>query len=133
RFPDEGSVQLRAARQDAMLMADQIRRAWEDFVEAELRDGPLLMVMEDLHWSDAASIAYVDSVLRICRDKPLMVLALARPEVGTMFPDMWNERDVQRIPLGAMTRRACDRLVREVLRDRATDDVVDRVVTQAAG
>src|SRR4030095_13982680 len=34
-FPDEGSVQLRAARQDAMLMGDQIRRAWEDFLLAE--------------------------------------------------------------------------------------------------
>ena len=39
-FDDEHSPQLRAARQDAMLLGDQIRRAWEDFVHAESRRGP---------------------------------------------------------------------------------------------
>src|SRR5262249_2904079 len=36
-FPDE-DVQLRAARQDAVLMGDQMRRAWEDFLLAETEE-----------------------------------------------------------------------------------------------
>src|SRR5262249_15678356 len=35
-FEQEGSIQLRVARTDAMLMGDQIRKAWEDLVAAEL-------------------------------------------------------------------------------------------------
>jgi len=132
-FPEEASVQLRSARRDPMLMADQMRRAWEDFVEAELAERPVLMVMDDAHWSDAASIAYVDSVLRICRDKPVMVLALARPDANTTFQELWNERGVQRIPLGGLSRRASEKFTREVLGTGVTDETVARVVTQADG
>ena len=33
-FPEASSVQLKAARQDALLMGDQMRSAFEDFVAA---------------------------------------------------------------------------------------------------
>jgi hypothetical protein len=46
-LPDEGRGQLRAARQDPQLLGDQMRRAWLDFVEAEVSARPLVMVLED--------------------------------------------------------------------------------------
>ena len=94
-FSDEGSVQLAAARRDAMLMSDQMRRAWEDFLEAECRERPVVLVFDDLHWGDMASVQFVDSALRRLEDRPLMVLALARPEVHDIFPKLWAEREAQ--------------------------------------
>ena len=64
---DDASVQLRAARADPMLMADQMRRAWEDFLAAELRAGPLLLVLEDLQWGDLPSVQFIDGALRALR------------------------------------------------------------------
>jgi tetratricopeptide (TPR) repeat protein len=132
-FPDDDDVQLKAARRDPMLMFDQVRRAWEDFVAAECGRRPLLIVLEDLHWGDRPSVQGVEAALRRLRDRPLMVVALARPEVHDVFPDLWTGYDVQPLPLAALTRRASEQLVREVLRERVGDDTVSRVVECAAG
>jgi tetratricopeptide (TPR) repeat protein len=132
-FPDEGRVQLRAARQDPRLLGDQMRRAWVDFIDAETRDRPLVIVLEDLHWGDPPSAEYVDAALRFLRDRPLLVLGLARPEVHDRLPKLWHERAVQEIRLSELSRRACERLARDVLGDGATPEVVARLWERSGG
>ena len=56
RSPTTDGVQLRAARRDPQLLGDQVRRAWEDFVDAEAAVRPLVVVIEDLHWGDLPSV-----------------------------------------------------------------------------
>src|SRR6185436_20268950 len=51
-FPDDASIELRAARQDPLLMVDQIRRAFEHFLGVETAAQPVVIVLEDLHWGD---------------------------------------------------------------------------------
>lgn len=131
-FEPSQSVQLQAARRDAMTMGDQIRTAWQDFVRAEADAGPLVIVLEDLHWADARTIALVDAALRTLADRPLMVLALARPDVHESFPRLWDERDVQEIRLAPLTTRAATSLVRAVLAG-VSDDRASRMVELAAG
>ncbi len=132
-FPDEASVQLRAARNDPILMGDQMLRAWEDFLAAECRQKPVLLVLEDLHWGDLPTVRFVDAALRRLAELPLMVLALARPEVEELFPRLWSERRVQPLPLGELTPRASERLVREVLGAHAPTGDVVAIVERAAG
>ena len=78
-----------------------------------MRAHPVLLVLEDLHWADAASVRLIDSTLRNLRELPLMVLVLARPEVNTQFPGLWSERHVQTVKLGPLARKASEKLVRE--------------------
>ncbi|WP_395844260.1 ATP-binding protein [Cystobacter fuscus] len=61
-----------------------------------------------------------------------MVLALARPEVKTLFPGLWSRRlqEVTRLGLG---RKAGAQLVREVLGPQVPDSVVRRAVELADG
>jgi tetratricopeptide (TPR) repeat protein len=132
-FSDEDSVQLRSARRDAMLMADQTRRAFEDFLAAELARQPVLVVLEDLHWGDIPSVLCIDGAMRRLADKPLMVLAFARPEVTDIFPDLWREHAVQPVPLPALGRRAATQLVHEVLDSSLTTEAVERIVDRASG
>jgi tetratricopeptide (TPR) repeat protein len=132
-FPDHDSVQLRAARQDPMLMGDQMRRAWVDLVEAECRAQPLLLVLEDLHWGDPPTVEYVDTALRLLRDQPLMVLVLARPEVHELFPKLWTGRGVTEMALGELSRKAREKLAREVLGDEVSAATVARIVERSAG
>ena len=129
----EGSVQLRAARRDPVLMGDQMRRAWEDWLEAECAHAPVILVIEDLQWGDLPTVQFVDGALRHLRERPLMVLALARPEVHELFPALWGGRALHEIRLGELTAKGSEKLVRQVLGERASAEVVARVVERGAG
>ncbi|MCA9494506.1 MAG: AAA family ATPase, partial [Myxococcales bacterium] len=132
--PGAPPPELEAAREDPALMADQVARAFEDWLRGECGVHPLLMVLEDLHWGDAPSVALLDRALRELEEEPLCVLGLARPEVRELFPGMWEGRNLQEIRLNELSRRSAERLVREALGDRAPSyEVVARVVDRASG
>jgi tetratricopeptide (TPR) repeat protein len=132
-FPDEDAPELRAARQDPMLMGDQIRRAFEDWLTAESDERPVLLVFEDMHWGDLASIRLIDGALRNVRDRPWMLLALARPDVRTLFPKLWAGRAVTEMELGRVTRKASSKLVSSVLGEGFDPAEATRIVELGAG
>ncbi|XXT16712.1 protein kinase [Sorangium sp. So ce429] len=132
-FPDENDVQLRLARRDAVLMGDQLRLAWEDFLGAACGGGPVLLVLEDLQWGDLPTVTMVEGALRLLRDMPLLVLALGRPDVHRVFPKLWDGRLVHELHLTPLPRRASERLVREALGAHARHDLVARLVERADG
>ncbi len=131
-FPEERSPRLRAARGDPQLMSAQVGRALGTFLKAECVRQPVLLVLEDLHWSDALAVKLVDGLLRELAEQPLLVLALARPEVKALFPGLWARR-LQNVPLNGLSRKACARLVREVLGPQVSESVVQRAVEQSDG
>jgi eukaryotic-like serine/threonine-protein kinase len=131
-FSDGDNDALRAARANPQLMGDGMRRAWEEWLAAECGAGPVLVVLEDLHWGDLGTVSFIDAALRNLRDQPLMVLALARPDVEDRFPDLWQARQPHVIRLGPLSKRASEKLVREALGDVA-DDVVQAIVARADG
>ncbi|HWO23798.1 MAG TPA: protein kinase [Kofleriaceae bacterium] len=134
-FPaEEGSPALKAARQDAHFMSEQMRKAWMDFLQAETAVQPVLIVLEDLHWGDFGTVRFLDTALRERSKLPWMVLALARPEVYEIFPKLWAERqNVQEIRLKELGKKAGERLVRQVLGDSVGPDTIERLVKQADG
>nr|WP_263429586.1 AAA family ATPase [Nannocystis pusilla] len=132
-FPDDDSPQLRAARHDAAAMTEQMQQALGEFVAARCRRGPVMLVLEELHWSDAMSARFVDTLLRDLAELPLFVLALARPEVGERFPTLWSARRLQQIRLGPLSRRASERLVRQVLGADIDAATCERLVDKAEG
>ncbi len=92
-FPDDLSVPLRAARQDARLMGDQLRRAFQDWLVAECSVRPVLIVIDDLQWADQASLTLIEGALLSVGHRPLFVLAtdveagrLAGGQRGRVFP-----------------------------------------------
>jgi hypothetical protein len=132
-FPDEESLPLRAARLDARLMADQVRGAFLDFVGAACEEAPVLVVLEDLHWGDRATVQLLDAALRYLEERPLFILALSRPEVHEVFPKLWAERRLHTMRLIALSRRAAERLARHALGDRADAEVIARIVRLSEG
>jgi len=131
-FPDEFNPRLRAARNDPRLMSAQTSRALVDFLKAECAHQPVLLVLEDLHWSDALTVKLVDELLRELADQSFMVFALARPEVKQLFPGLWS-RHVQEVSLKGLSRKACTGLVREVLGAQVPDAIVQQAVEQSDG
>jgi hypothetical protein len=130
-FPDEGRATLRSARSDPATLAEQVERAWLAWLRAMCAARAVVIVLEDLQWGDARTISLVEAALRDLSDRPLLVLALARPEVDERFPELWVGR-AQRLVLGPLARKARARLVREAL-GAAADAVIERIVELSEG
>ncbi|MFO0592937.1 MAG: protein kinase [Polyangiaceae bacterium] len=122
-----------ARPRDAMLSGDRMRAAWIDWLAAETAQRPMVIVIEDLHWGDAASVMYIDAALRALEGRPLFVVALARPEVNERFPSLWAGRNLQEIKLGPLTPKAAERLARAALGDAADAATIQRIVARGEG
>ena len=114
-FDDDEHIALKAARHNETAMADQIRAAFEDILRAWTKAQPVMLVLEDLHWSDALSIKLLDGVLRKLGGHRLMAVALARPEVHERFPLLWSKRHVTEIRLPPLSPPASRNLVHEAM------------------
>jgi len=55
--------------------------AWRRFLEDVAAVQPLVMVVEDLHWADAAFVGFLEDLLIWSSDTPIMVICTARPEL----------------------------------------------------
>jgi predicted ATPase len=131
-FDANVSVEIASAQRDPQLMADQMREAFEEFALAELARGPLVLVLEDLHWGDAALVSFVDSLLRVAEQKPLVVVATGRGDLHERFPMLWERRHPTQIKLAELSARSAGQLVRAMLPTIAGDRV-GQLVERAAG
>ncbi len=132
-FDDALRDDLRAARADPTRMGDAMRAAWVSFVAAEAAAHPVMLVLEDMHWGDRPSIDVIDAALRNLPASPLLVVAFARPEIRAEFPGIWAQRELLEVRLPALTKKASERLVREVLGDGVLAATVAVLVERAQG
>ncbi|HTJ81739.1 MAG TPA: AAA family ATPase, partial [Polyangiaceae bacterium] len=125
--------ELRAARNEPLLMREALRRAFEDWLSALATSSPLVMVLEDLHWADAASLPLFAGALRRMSERPLFLLATARPELDDEHPTFARQSGAEVLKLAGMAKRSAERLARTMLGERASDEVVARIVALSDG
>jgi eukaryotic-like serine/threonine-protein kinase len=126
------SPRLRAARNDPQIMHTQLLRAFTDWLAAESALRPCVLLLEDLHWADSSSLAYLEHALAPLRSRPVLLVALGRPDVRERFPGLHNLAELQEIRLGGLTRRAAERLARLMLPEH-DESALDRIVERADG
>jgi class 3 adenylate cyclase len=56
------------------------------FVESLAAQSPTLLLFEDIHWADASLLDLIETLAARVRDVPVLLLALARPEMLTERP-----------------------------------------------
>jgi hypothetical protein len=112
---------------------DEIHRSISATVDAELRHGPLVLQLEDVHWADLGSVRAIDYLLSAHAQRPLLVLATARPEVRELYPDLWHRRSLREIRLGELTDADVHRLISLRLGDDLGDEARTRIVQRARG
>lgn len=132
-FEEGEQVQLLAARRDAQLLGDQIGRAWVDLFRAEAAAGPLLLVLDDLHWGDLGSLSLALSLATSLPEMPVFTVMLGRPEVFEVFPRLREVRDLVELPLRKLSKKACTELARDVLGPGTQDERITQLVAQADG
>lgn len=60
-------------------LRERIFSAFSEYIEAKTRQAPLILVWEDLHWSDPSSLALIEHTLSFCRSCPLAIVLVFRP------------------------------------------------------
>jgi class 3 adenylate cyclase len=79
-------------------------RAWQaarTLLVALARAQPMLLLLEDLHWADADTLAFLQTFLQEAADLPVCLLATTRPEGLARLPQALRAT-AQVLPLGAL-------------------------------
>ncbi|OBF37677.1 hypothetical protein A5724_10910 [Mycobacterium sp. ACS1612] len=57
-------------------------------IEVLAADAPVLVVFDDIQWADALLLDFIEHLVEWVQEAPVLVLALARPELREMRPDL---------------------------------------------
>ncbi len=97
---------------------------------------PAALILDDLHWADDDSLAWLEQLLASATGWPLLVLGMTRPELFQRRAD-WPKHDTSHvlITLHPLATQACAGLVDELLRrlDRVPAPLRDQLVAAADG
>ncbi len=96
---------------------DQVRRAVAALFTALAQEGPLLLVLDDLHW---ATPTMLDGLVDVAgrTDGPVLLLGLGRPDMldPPRRSAWWEQlRDTELLPVLPLEETAADRLLRSYL------------------
>jgi DNA-binding CsgD family transcriptional regulator len=119
-------------------------RLYEEVLSAIVRTGQnttaALLVMEDLQWSDQATLRLLTYVARRATNIPVLILATHRPTNSNMsqgFLDLVSEvrrlSNGVRLTMQALTREESYLLVDSAAGDALSESVVDRIVELSDG
>lgn len=129
----EGRGEPGAARHEPTPPHEPLAQASLSLLRAACAEQPVVIVLEDLQWGDLSTIKLIDAALNALSDQPLMVLAIARPQVHELFPLIWADHSVQEIRLRKLTRRAIEQLVRQALGDAVGDEALRSLAERSEG
>jgi DNA-binding SARP family transcriptional activator len=80
--------------------------AFVALVRARLARGPLLLVLEDVHWADATTLQAAELAVQRLADAPLLLLASTRPQADGPLP-AWPRLAVDPLAPPAAEELAC--------------------------
>jgi transcriptional regulator with AAA-type ATPase domain/tetratricopeptide (TPR) repeat protein len=93
------------------------------------RLSPVILILDDLHWGDTASVEFLVRLLESQDDSPLLILATYRPP----FQPPWIGRPkVTELRLGPLNEESCLQLVHRRLAGKALPEAVVRLVVDKA-
>jgi class 3 adenylate cyclase/tetratricopeptide (TPR) repeat protein len=95
---------------------EELFTAWRRFLEHIAERSPTVVVFEDLHWADAAMLAFVEYLADRADGVPLMIVGTARPELFERHPEFAaGLPNVNRINLDPLSANETTRLVAALL------------------
>ena len=91
---------------------EELFTAWRRFLERLAAARPSVLVFEDLHWADAALLAFLEHLAEWSQGVPLLVVCTARPELYERRPG-WGagQRNAHTINLSPLSDQETAELV----------------------
>lgn len=94
---------------------------------------PCALLLEDMQWADAESVAWIEHLLGRATQRSLFVLMNMRPSFWRDQPQRFKNCDHVRIELRPMGRRSIREIARSLIGSEVSDKLLDQVAQQAAG
>ena len=111
---------------------DEAFTAWRRFLEQIAGTGPTVLVIEDLHWADAAFVAFLEHLAERTAGLPLLVVVTARPEVEERHPSWPPGRRSSVLSLSPLTDDDLEALITQSL-PGADPHLISIVLDRAGG
>ena len=109
----------------------ELYAGWRLFFERLAERNPVVLVLEDVHWADAALLEFVDYLLDWSRDHAIFVVVLARPELKARRPQ-WAARDSTTLALGPLSQPGMEQLL-DGFAPGLPEDIRRQVLERAEG
>jgi class 3 adenylate cyclase len=113
---------------DGTARAEEVFWAVRKLLEVVARSRPLVLVLEDLHWAEPTLLDLIEYLVGWSRGAPMLVLALARPELLEQRPG-WPGESLSLEPLDSEDVQA---LLGNLLGSAELDPAVAANIEQAA-
>jgi class 3 adenylate cyclase/tetratricopeptide (TPR) repeat protein len=127
-----------SAAPGALVGGDQVRRAVAALFTALATEGPLLLVLDDMHWATATTLeGLLDVSART--SGPVLLLGIGRPDMleQVAAPDWWQRLPgAELLPVLPLEETAAERLLRAYLGATAGElapDIRDALLNRAQG
>ena len=108
--------------------------SWRRFCEGLAAERTTVLVFEDLHWADAALLAFLELLADWAEGVPLLILCTARPELYERHPTFGaSARNAQRVNLAPLTDAETAQLVSALLERTVLPAETQRTLLEQAG
>lgn len=108
--------------------------------DALSRDRPLLLVIEDLHWADRSTRAFLGFLVRSLCNERILVVGTYRPDelhrrhpLRPLLAELERDPASRRIELAPLTRDELGEQLADILGAPAADDLLDRLWARSEG
>jgi class 3 adenylate cyclase/tetratricopeptide (TPR) repeat protein len=110
-----------------------IAGAWQRYLEALAADGPLVALLEDLHWADPGLLELVEAVAARATG-PLLLLCMSRPDLFERRPD-WGGglSNATTLSLSPLSASDGTELIERLLDGPAPAEVVGPILHRSEG
>jgi class 3 adenylate cyclase/tetratricopeptide (TPR) repeat protein/ABC-type transport system involved in cytochrome c biogenesis ATPase subunit len=96
-----------------------------------VREQPVLMLFEDLHWIDPTSLELLTAIIDRVQRLPVLLLATARPEFTPPWP---SHAHVTALSLTRLSRRECVALIERITAGKVLPDaVLEQILSRTDG
>jgi class 3 adenylate cyclase/tetratricopeptide (TPR) repeat protein len=108
--------------------------AWRAFVELLAEERASVLVVEDLHWADAALLEFLEQLTDHIEGVPLLLVATARPELSDRAPG-WasSARNLAKVNLAPLAPAETARLIGNLLGTAVLPAEIQQAVLDRAG
>ncbi|HTP06709.1 MAG TPA: tetratricopeptide repeat protein [Anaerolineae bacterium] len=140
-LPLEGNLAERVAYLEGEALQRQVIRAVAVFVEKLAQQKPLVLMFDDLHWADSASLTLLERLLALPDRAPLLIGLLYRPDrshgcwalgqtAARNYPHRYTEITLK--PLDVTTGEDLQ-MVRHLLSIAAVPETLAQIIARAEG
>jgi class 3 adenylate cyclase/tetratricopeptide (TPR) repeat protein len=112
---------------------EEISRALGVYLNSLAAIRPVVFQVSDLHWADEALLGLIDDVIAIVANRPIALLATARPDLLDRWQPSPGRHNAIVLHLDPLDRASAAQLLAELADGPLPDDVVAEVLDRSGG